>query len=121
MGRSVAREVETKFKVFNDPELTAYVDKVGQRIARVCERPNIEYHFKILNDPMINAFACPGALEETHWIQTPAGKLPGIPYRIIRWKNTGYKEEEKRKFPGFPPSLHGVQECPLLLSSSGRN
>ncbi len=60
MGRSVAREVETKFKVFNDPELTAYIDKVGQRIARVCERPNIEYHFKILDDSMINAFACPG-------------------------------------------------------------
>jgi len=33
IGRGVAREVETKFKVLNDPELAAYVDKVGQRIA----------------------------------------------------------------------------------------
>ena len=60
IGRGVAREVESKFKVLHDPELAAYVDKVGQRIARVGERPNLEYHFKILDDPMINAFACPG-------------------------------------------------------------
>jgi predicted Zn-dependent protease len=60
IGHGVARQVEIKFKVFNDPELTAYVDKVGQRIARVCECQNLEYHFKILDDPMINVFACPG-------------------------------------------------------------
>jgi len=60
IGRGVAREVETKFKVLHDPELTAYIDKVGQRIARVCDRQNLQYHFKILDDPMVNAFACPG-------------------------------------------------------------
>lgn len=60
IGRGVARQIETKFKVLDDPELTAYVDRVGEKIARICERPNLKYHFKILDDPMINAFACPG-------------------------------------------------------------
>ncbi|MFQ6067445.1 MAG: peptidase M48, partial [bacterium] len=55
IGRGVARQIETKFKVLDDPELTAYVDTVGQRIAGICDRPNLKYHFKILDDPMINA------------------------------------------------------------------
>jgi len=33
---------------------------VGQRIARLSDRTDIQYHFKVLESPEINAFACPG-------------------------------------------------------------
>jgi predicted Zn-dependent protease len=60
IGRDVTRQVETEFKVLADPELSKYVDSVGQRLVKVSDRQDIEYHFKILDNKMVNAFACPG-------------------------------------------------------------
>lgn len=43
-----------------DPELSAYVNSVGQRIARVSNRPNLPYEFVVLNNSVPNAWALPG-------------------------------------------------------------
>jgi predicted Zn-dependent protease len=43
-----------------DPELTAYVNGVGQRIARVSDRPDLPYEFAVLNNSAPNAWALPG-------------------------------------------------------------
>ena len=43
-----------------DPELTAYVQEVGQRLARVSDRPNLPYEFVVLNNSVPNAWAMPG-------------------------------------------------------------
>ncbi len=42
------------------PELTAYVNAVGQRIARVSDRPHLPYEFVVLNNSVPNAWALPG-------------------------------------------------------------
>src|SRR5690554_5751333 len=41
-----------------DPELTAYVNDVGQRIAAVSDRP-LDYEFVVLNNGVPNAWALP--------------------------------------------------------------
>lgn len=46
--------------VYEDPELLAYVTKVGKKVAAVSHRPDLEYHFTIIDSPEINAFALPG-------------------------------------------------------------
>ncbi len=43
-----------------DPELSAYVSSVGQRIAQVSDRPNLPYEFVVLNSSVPNAWALPG-------------------------------------------------------------
>lgn len=45
---------------FQDPELEAYVNQVGQRLGRVSHRPELHFEFKVLNDSAPNAFALPG-------------------------------------------------------------
>ncbi|MBE0478903.1 M48 family metalloprotease, partial [Candidatus Aerophobetes bacterium] len=60
IGAEVARQIESKYKLLNNPELTAYVNDVGQKLVKVCGRRDVEYHFKILDEEMVNAFACPG-------------------------------------------------------------
>ncbi len=60
IGRSVANDVESQNKVTDDSVLADYIDRVGQKIARVSDRTDIGYHFKVLESPEINAFACPG-------------------------------------------------------------
>jgi len=40
--------------------IQSYVNEVGQRIARVCHRPDLEYHFAALEEGGANALALPG-------------------------------------------------------------
>jgi predicted Zn-dependent protease len=42
-----------------DPKLTAYVARIGQRLAAVSDR-NLPYEFKVLNSSVPNAWAMPG-------------------------------------------------------------
>lgn len=43
-----------------DPDLTAYVREVGQKLAAVSDRPQLPYEFVVLNDSIPNAWAMPG-------------------------------------------------------------
>ncbi|MGW8310265.1 MAG: M48 family metalloprotease [Thiogranum sp.] len=60
LGREYHEQVIKEMPVYNDPELAAYVNEVGQRLARASHRPELEYHFTVLDSPMVNAFALPG-------------------------------------------------------------
>lgn len=43
-----------------DPDLTPYVNNVGQALAAVSDRPNLPYEFVVLNSSVPNAWALPG-------------------------------------------------------------
>lgn len=43
-----------------DPQLQAYVSRVGGRLARLSHRPNIPWQFTVVDSSQINAFALPG-------------------------------------------------------------
>ncbi len=60
MGREFAAEVESQYEVYDDSVLTAYVQSVGDRVAAVSDRPDIEYHFAVIRGDEVNAFALPG-------------------------------------------------------------
>ncbi|HUT31055.1 MAG TPA: M48 family metallopeptidase [Sedimentisphaerales bacterium] len=61
IGKHYAPEVEKQMGGrINKNDLQEYIDSVGQRIARVSQKPNLEYHFVALNHKSVNAFALPG-------------------------------------------------------------
>lgn len=43
-----------------DPDLSAYVNSVGQKLARVSDRADLPYEFVVLNSSVPNAWALPG-------------------------------------------------------------
>ncbi|MCF8041510.1 MAG: M48 family metalloprotease, partial [Desulfarculaceae bacterium] len=43
-----------------DPQLQAYVGRVGQRLAKLSHRPNIPWQFTVVDSSQVNAFALPG-------------------------------------------------------------
>ena len=43
-----------------DADLTNYINEVGQKIARVSDRPDLPYEFVVLNNSVPNAWALPG-------------------------------------------------------------
>ncbi len=60
MGRSAAKEIEKQYGLVQDQQLQERVARIGNRIAAVCDRPDLPYTFKVLNVKEINAFALPG-------------------------------------------------------------
>ena len=46
--------------MFTDAELTAYVDRIGRKLAAVTETPGARFSFHVLDSPIVNAFALPG-------------------------------------------------------------
>ncbi len=60
IGKEVARDVEKEEKMLNNSEVQSYVNQLGQKVAKVCDRKNIKYRFRVIDKDEINAFACPG-------------------------------------------------------------
>ncbi len=60
IGKEVVKEVESTETILNNTEVQNYVNKIGQKVVKVCDRKNIKYTFKVLDSDEINAFACPG-------------------------------------------------------------
>jgi predicted Zn-dependent protease len=60
VGKETAQDVKAQLGLIEDPELTAYVAKVGARLARHAPRRNFEYSFQIVDQEAPNAFALPG-------------------------------------------------------------
>lgn len=46
--------------VYDDPEVQAYVERLGAALAAKSHRPELDYEFTVLDDPTVNAFALPG-------------------------------------------------------------
>ncbi len=60
MGREGHQAVLAEYGVYNDARLSAYVDSIGQALAKRSHMPNLEWHFTVIDDPTVNAFAIPG-------------------------------------------------------------
>ena len=61
---SIAQESDPQIKeemgVYTDPELQRYVAEIGQRMAKISERPQLPWRFTVVDVPAVNAFAVPG-------------------------------------------------------------
>ncbi len=60
LGRESDEEIVASVGLYDDPELQAYVEGLGKKLAAESERPNLPWSFKVLDDPAVNAFALPG-------------------------------------------------------------
>ncbi len=60
LGRETDVEIIRQYGLYEDPQLSAYLNEIGQRIAKVSHRPQLNYQFKIIDASVVNAFAVPG-------------------------------------------------------------
>ena len=59
-GQKGHQQVLQEYGVVKDARLQAYVNELGQRLARQSHRNQLQWHFTVLDSPEINAFALPG-------------------------------------------------------------
>ena len=59
-GAKAHKEVLQEYRAYDSPKLQAYVDDLGQRLAKQSHRAGLTWTFTVLDSPEINAFALPG-------------------------------------------------------------
>ena len=70
-GEQEHQEIVDSGQVYDDPELQAYINRVGQALAANSDKPKQKFTFTVLDTEMINAFAAPGG-----YIYVSRGILP---------------------------------------------
>lgn len=66
LGREAAAQVQNQYTIVRDPTLSAYVRRIGGRLAAVPEAGGFPYSFTLVSDKSINAFALPGGPAFVH-------------------------------------------------------
>jgi predicted Zn-dependent protease len=59
-GKKAHEEVLKEYSALKNPKLQAYVNGIGQGLAKQSQRANLQWTFTVLDSPEINAFALPG-------------------------------------------------------------
>ena len=82
IGEEFAQQLQQFYHIIGDPYLTAYINRVGQRLVVQLGPQPYQYRFFILEDPTTNAFAVPGGyiFVTTGFIRTMEreGELAGV-------------------------------------------
>jgi predicted Zn-dependent protease len=59
-GKKSHAQVLEEYGVLKNPRVQAYVNGIGQQLAKQSQRANLQWTFTVLDSPEINAFALPG-------------------------------------------------------------
>ncbi|MGY4828256.1 M48 family metalloprotease [Sphaerotilaceae bacterium SBD11-9] len=59
-GKKAHQGVLEEYGAYANPRLQAYVNDVGQKLAKQSHRANLQWTFTVLDSPEVNAFALPG-------------------------------------------------------------
>lgn len=60
LGRQAAQKIEAESGIDQSPELNRRLQGIGQALARVCGRSDLQFQFKVLATDEFNAMALPG-------------------------------------------------------------
>lgn len=60
LGEAFFRSLHNQLSINQDPEITDYIQAIGQKLAANSDNPSQPFHFFVVTEPDINAFAGPG-------------------------------------------------------------
>lgn len=60
MGQQEVAQIQQQLPMVNDAVIDGYVNQLGQRIAKLTSRGDLDWHFSVVNSSDVNAFAVPG-------------------------------------------------------------
>ncbi|MFL5464219.1 MAG: M48 family metallopeptidase [Gemmatimonadaceae bacterium] len=83
MGQEYAQQINAQLPIIQDPELNRYINVLGDSIAKLTSRRDLDWHFFIVDAKDVNAFAVPGGfiyvnrglIERTDQMDEVAGVL----------------------------------------------
>jgi len=67
LGKQLQAQYHQSLPLLDEKDpLAVYVNEIGQRVAKVSDRPELFYHFYVVDDRTVNAFALPGGYIYIH-------------------------------------------------------
>ena len=60
LGNRYHTEIIKQYPLYNNPELQAYINDIGKRLAANSHRSHLNFNFYLVDSPQVNAFAVPG-------------------------------------------------------------
>ncbi len=60
LGDQTAQDVSAQLPIVEDPYIAGYITELGDTIAKLTSRNDLEWHFYVVNSHQVNAFALPG-------------------------------------------------------------
>jgi len=60
LGGEINQKLHSRYKFDSNRKLNAYVNRVGQSVARVSDCSQLPFHFSIVQEPQLNAFSTTG-------------------------------------------------------------
>jgi predicted Zn-dependent protease len=66
LGEDFMRKARRSLAFVDDPEVTTYIQNLGQRLVARSDNPGMGFRFFVVSDPTINAFAIPGGFIGVH-------------------------------------------------------
>jgi len=66
LGEDLMRQSRRALAFMDDPEITEYIQSLGQKLVSHSDSPAQDFRFFVINNPSINAFALPGGFIAVH-------------------------------------------------------
>ncbi|MBI5782420.1 MAG: M48 family metallopeptidase [Gammaproteobacteria bacterium] len=66
LGEDLMRQSRRTLAFMNDPEISEYIQSLGQRLVSHSDNPQQDFRFFVISNPTINAFAVPGGFIGVH-------------------------------------------------------
>jgi predicted Zn-dependent protease len=60
MGQQYSQQIAKELPLINDPEIVRYINVLGDSIAKLTPRGDLDWHFYVVDSKEVNAFAVPG-------------------------------------------------------------
>ncbi|RUM37601.1 MAG: hypothetical protein DSY57_03915, partial [Desulfobulbus sp.] len=62
IGEKLLYSVRTSFKLLDDPDISQYINELGNQVLTIAGPQYFNYHFFVVRSDQFNAFAAPGGL-----------------------------------------------------------
>jgi predicted Zn-dependent protease len=62
IGEQLLLAVRSEFELIDDPDISQYINRLGQRVLAIAGPQYFDYHFFVVNNEQFNAFAAPSGL-----------------------------------------------------------
>lgn len=104
MGQQYAQQINQQLPIVRDPESNRYINVLGDSLARVTPRADLDWQFFIVDSPEVNAFAVPGGfiyvnrglIERAQTMNEVAGVLGHEIGHVVRRHSIKQMEQQQK-------------------------
>src|SRR5687767_5717406 len=104
LGEQTAREIASAMPIVTDPYINQQINELGDSIAALTSRPDLDWQFYVVNSHQVNAFALPGGfiyvnrglIENTQRLDQLAGVLGHEIGHVIQRHNVKQMESSQK-------------------------